>query len=207
MWMGSIRYEPPMLYAVGFIATFVIGGLSGIFLAAAPVDLYVTDSYFVVAHFHYVMGSIPVFAVLGGLHYWYPKLTGRMLDRSLAITSFWVIFVGFNLTFFPMHAMGLSGMPRRIANYAQHPEWERMNQLATLGSFVLTVGILMILWNCLKSLREGRVAGNNPWGANTLEWATTSPPPPHNFDTLPVVRSERPLWDIETAPRLERETV
>jgi cytochrome c oxidase subunit I len=207
MWMGSIRYEPPMLYAVGFIATFVIGGLSGIFLAAAPVDLYVTDSYFVVAHFHYVMGSIPVFAVLGGLHYWYPKLTGRMLDRSLAIKSFWVMFVGFNLTFFPMHAMGLSGMPRRIANYAQHPEWERMNQLATLGSFVLSVGILMILWNCLKSLREGRVAGNNPWGANTLEWATTSPPPPHNFDTLPVVRSERPLWDVETAPRLERETV
>jgi len=201
MWMGRIRYEPPMLYAVGFIGTFIVGGLSGIFLAAVPVDLYVTDSYFVVAHFHYVMGSVPVFAVIGGLHYWYPKITGRMLDRSLAIWSFWIIFAGFNLTFFPMHAMGLSGMPRRISHYPNNPEWEPMNQIATLGSFVLTIGILLVLWNCLRSLRFGRVAGNNPWGANSLEWYTTSPPPPHNFDDLPPIRSERPLWDLREERR------
>ena len=198
MWMGRIRYEPPMLFAVGFILLFMIGGLSGIFLAVFPIDLQVTDSYFVVAHFHYVMGSIPVFAVLAGLHYWYPKMTGRMLDRALAIKSFWVLFVGFNLTFFPMHAMGLSGMPRRISTYPDHPGWETMNQLATLGSFVLSIGVLMVAWNCLKSLRDGRVAGNDPWHANTLEWYTTSPPPAHNFDGLPPIRSERPLYDLRS---------
>ena len=150
------------------------------------------------AHFHYVMGSVPVFAVLGGLHYWYPKMTGRMLDRGLAIWSFWVLFVGFNMTFFPMHALGLSGMPRRIATYQAHPGWELMNQIATLGSFVLSVGVLMVAVNCLRSLRYGRIAGNDPWQANTLEWYTTSPPPPHNFDDLPPVRSERPLADLRS---------
>jgi len=199
MWMGRIRFEPPMLFAVGFIGLFMIGGLSGIFLAAFPVDLQVTDSYFVVAHFHYVLGTVPVFAVLGGLHYWYPKMTGRMLDRGLAIRSFWVLFIGFNLTFFPMHALGLSGMPRRIVTYADHPGWALMNQLATVGSFVLSIGVLMVVWNCLKSLRDGRIAGNDPWRANSLEWYTTSPPPPHNFDSLPPIRSERPLWDLRKA--------
>ena len=196
LWMGRIRYEPPMLFAIGFILLFMIGGLSGIFLAVFSIDLQVTDSYFVVAHFHYVMGSIPVFAVMGGLHYWYPKMTGRMLNRSLGIWSFWVLFVGFNLTFFPMHAMGLSGMPRRISSYPTHPGWERMNEIATLGSFVISLGVLLIVYNCITSLRSGRVAGDDPWQANTLEWYTSSPPPPHNFDSLPPIRSERPLADL-----------
>jgi cytochrome c oxidase subunit 1 len=196
MWMGRIRFEPPMLFAVGFILLFMIGGLSGIFLAVFQIDLQVTDSYFVVAHFHYVMGSIPVFAVLGGLHYWYPKMTGRMLNRTLAFWSFWVLFVGFNMTFFPMHALGLSGMPRRIATYQTHPGWQRINEIATLGSFVLSIGVLLVAYNCLTSLRSGRRAGNDPWEANTLEWYTTSPPPAHNFDSLPPIRSERPLADL-----------
>jgi heme/copper-type cytochrome/quinol oxidase subunit 1 len=122
-----------------------------------------------------------------------------MLDRGLAIRSFWVLFIGFNVTFFPFHALGLSGMPRRIVTYADHPGWELMNQISTVGSFVLSIGVLMVVWNCLKSLRDGRIAGNDPWRANSLEWWTTSPPPPHNFDSLPPIRSERPLWDLRKA--------
>jgi cytochrome c oxidase subunit I len=195
MWMGRIRFEPPMLYATAFIGIFMIGGLSGIFLAVFPIDLYVTDSYFVVAHFHYVLGSVPVFAVLGGLHFWYPKFSGRMLDRTLSIRAFWIIFVGFNMTFFPMHDLGLSGMPRRVATYTNNG-WDTANLLSTIGAFVLGTGVLLVLWNCLHSLRVGRVAPADPWGANSLEWYTTSPPPPHNFDELPPIRSERPLYDL-----------
>ena len=203
MWMGRIRFEPPMLFAVGFIGLFLIGGLSGVLLALFPIDQQVTDSYFVVAHFHYVLGTVPVFAVMGGLHYWYPKMTGRMLNRSLGIWSFWVMFVGFNMTFFPMHALGLSGMPRRIVTYATHPNWVTMNQIETLGSFILGAGVLMVAWNCLSSLRTGRIAGDNPWNANSLEWYTTSPPPDYNFASLPPIRSERPLYDLRQAARAE----
>jgi cytochrome c oxidase subunit I len=195
MWMGRIRFEPPMLYAVAFIGLFMIGGLSGIFLAAFPIDRQVTDSYFVVAHFHYVLGTVPVFAVLGGVHFWFPKMSGRMLDRALAIRAFWIIFVGFNMTFFPMHDLGLSGMPRRVSTYTDHA-WDTANLIATIGAFVLATGVLMVMWNCIHSLRVGRIAPADPWGANSLEWYTTSPPPPHNFDELPPIRSERPLYDL-----------
>jgi cytochrome c oxidase subunit 1 len=195
MWMGRIRFEPPMLYAVAFIGLFMIGGLSGIFLAAFPIDLYVTDSYFVVAHFHYVLGTVPVFAVMAGLHFWFPKMSGRMLDRTLAVRAFWIIFVGFNLTFFPMHDLGLSGMPRRVSTYTNNA-WDTANLVSTIGAFVLATGVLMVLWNCIHSLRVGRIAPADPWGANSLEWYTSSPPPPHNFDDLPPIRSERPLYDL-----------
>jgi cytochrome c oxidase subunit 1 len=195
MWMGQLRFEPPMLFAVGFILLFLIGGLSGIMLAIYPWDQYVTDTYFVVAHFHYVLGTVPVFAVMGGVHYWFPKITGRMLDRRLGYWAFWLMFVGFNLTFFPMHAMGLSGMRRRIATYSNN-SWDTYNQIATLGSLILAVGVLVVLWNVLSSLRAGRVAPSDPWGGYTLEWYTTSPPPAHNFDDLPQIRSERPVYDL-----------
>jgi cytochrome c oxidase subunit 1/cytochrome c oxidase subunit I+III len=163
--------------------------------AAVPFDQQITDSYFVVAHFHYVLFGGAVFPIFAAIHYWVPKMYGRMMDEGLGRLAFWLMFIGFNLTFFPMHVSGLLGMPRRIYTYHAGLGWDLWNMLSTIGSFVLALGILVVVVNFLKSVRTGAVAGPDPWGGETLEWATASPPPPYNFLEIPTVRSVEPLWD------------
>jgi len=180
---------------VGFLVVFVIGGISGVMFAAVPFDQQVTDSYFVVAHFHYVLFGGAVFPIFAGLHYWLPKITGKQLDERLGQLCFWLIFVGFNLTFFPMHIAGLEGMPRRIYTYQPGLGWDVPNLLSTIGGVVLSVGILVFIANFLLSQRRAIPAVGDPWGGNTLEWSVSSPPPAYNFARVPTVRSRDPLWD------------
>jgi cytochrome c oxidase subunit 1 len=204
LWRGSIVFTTSLYFAVGFISIFVVGGITGVFLAVFPVDWQLTDTYFVVAHFHYVLMGGAVFTIFCGLYYWYPKITGRMLNETLGKASFWLMFVGFNLTFLVQHAAGLSGMPRRVYQYPAHTGLTLYNQISTAGSFVLGIGILLSVINFLRSVNHGAIAGPDPWKGNTLEWFTTSPPPVNNFDVVPRVRSVEPMKDIRR--QVERQT-
>jgi cytochrome c oxidase subunit 1/cytochrome c oxidase subunit I+III len=196
MWGGSIRLTTSMLFAVAFLIQFTIGGLSGVTFAVVPIDWQVTDTYYLVAHFHYVLFGGSFFAVFAGLYYWFPKMSGRMLSERLGRLNFWMALIGFNTAFFVQHFLGLMGMTRRIYTYPDLPGWGLLNLISTIGAFLLGASVLVLLWNVLVSLRRGRPAGDNPWQAWTLEWAATSPPPAHNFDRVPPIRGRRPLWDL-----------
>jgi cytochrome c oxidase subunit 1 len=196
MWGGAITFAVPMLFAVGFIFTFMLGGLTGVLLATAPIDFAAHDTYFVVAHMHYVLFGGSVFALFAGVYYWFPKITGRLLGTGLGKVHFWMTFVGFHLTFAVQHVLGLQGMPRRVPDYIDAYGFDWMNLLSSIGAAVLGASTLPFLWNAWRSWRSGALAGPDPWGGHTLEWATASPPPSTNFDgDLPQIRSNRPVWD------------
>ncbi|MEV4728731.1 cytochrome c oxidase subunit I [Saccharopolyspora sp. NPDC049426] len=210
LWRGQLTFESPMLFSIGFLVTFLLGGLTGVLLASPPLDFHITDTYFVVAHFHYVLFGTIVFAVFGGVYYWFPKMTGRMLDERLGKLHFWLTFVGFHLTFLVQHWLGDEGMPRRYADYLVTDGFTALNTVSTIGAFVLGASMLPFLYNVLTSYRFGTpVDVDDPWGhGNSLEWATTCPPPRHNFTALPRIRSIRPAFELHyphMADRLESE--
>jgi cytochrome c oxidase subunit I len=199
---GQLSFPPAMLFAIGFLTMFLIGGIDGVFLASPPVDFALTETYWVVAHIHYVLFGGSVFAVYAGFYYWFPKFTGRKLNDGLGKLHFWLQFIGFNLTFFPMHILGLLGMPRRIQDYADLPNWAGINQLQTAGALLIALSTAPFLANVVMTMRRKDRDPENPWNGNTLEWYTSSPPPVHNFDSLPEIHSERPLFDLQHADEL-----
>ncbi|GII26201.1 aa3-type cytochrome oxidase subunit I [Planosporangium mesophilum] len=199
MWKGQLTFESPMLFALGFLTTFLLGGLTGVLLGSPPIDWHVHDTYFVVAHFHYVLFGTIVFSVYAGIYFWFPKITGRMLDERLGKIHFWLTFIGFHTTFLVMHWLGARGMPRRYADYLPQDGFATWHTISTIGSFILGASVLPFLWNVWKSFKYGpKVTVNDPWGyGNSLEWATSCPPPPHNFEYIPRIRSERPAFDVK----------
>ncbi len=203
LWGGSLNLKTPLWMCIGFLTTFLIGGITGVIQALIPLDMQVHNTYWVVAHFHYVLFGGSVFGIFAGFYYWLPKITGRMLNEKLGMTHFVLMWVGFNLTFFPMHILGLLGMPRRIATYAGGQGWELSNLLATVGAFMIASSVLIFMINFVVSMRKGKVAGDDPWEGNTLEWATNSPPPEYNFAVLPTVHSERPVRDTRLGQAAE----
>jgi cytochrome c oxidase subunit 1 len=194
MWRGTIVMNTALLFCVGFLIQFLFGGITGVILAQPVLDFQLHNTYFVVAHFHYVIMGL-VFGIFAGIYYWYPKITGRMLSEKWGRLSFVLLLIGFNLTFFPQHTLGLRGMPRRIETYNAGMGWNFLNLLSSIGAYITGLGVLASVWNMFTSLRKGPIAGDNPWDGQTLEWACSSPPPDHNFEALPPVRSERPVWD------------
>ncbi len=195
LWRGSLEFTTPMLFAIGFISMFLIGGINGTYSAAVPVDFAIHDTYFVVAHLHYVLFGGSVFAVFGGLYYWFPKIWGRKLSETLGKIHFTLMIIGFNLTFFPMHLLGLNGMPRRIATYTSSGGWDTLNLVSSIGAFLIAISMFPFIAACIMAFMRPKDQPDDPWEGNTLEWWTTSPPPVHNFDTLPPIHSERPLFD------------
>jgi cytochrome c oxidase subunit I+III len=195
IWAGRPVPNTTFLFLAGFIFVFVIGGVSGFMTGSVPVDWQLTDTYFVVAHIHYVLIGWNLFAVMAGLYHWFPKMTGRLLDERIGRWNFWLMFIGFNVGFFPMHISGLLGMPRRIYTYSAGMGWDTLNLITTIGSYIFALGFLLLLINVAVSLRRGRSSGRNPWDADSLEWATPSPPPPYNFVVIPAIASRSPLWE------------
>src|ERR687893_466899 len=196
LWRGTVEYRVPLIYSVGGIFTFLMGGITGIFLAVFPIDWQLHDTYFVVAHFHYTAFGASAFGMVAALYFWFPKMSGRMMSEALGKVSFVFFFVGFHVTFLIQHSMGLDGMPRRIYEYAEQSGWWTYNLISTIGAFMIALGVLLTIINLVRSLKKGRVAGPDPWKANTLEWFTPSPPPENNFDVVPRVRSVEPMKDI-----------